>query len=302
MKPIRQAMKVALLALTFASLGYGQLGMFSKEQLIEFTPEWHGERFADGRPNVADAILQRLKDATPEEAWEVLEHRGYRNQFETNWTIINPSEDRMIGRVVTAVYLPLRPDLDTVVRANGKREGFVGGGTNSWIIDTLKPGDVMVVDLMGKVKGGPIIGDNLGTSIYTKTHNGLIVDGSVRDASGLHEIKGFMVYCRGYDPGIITNAMLMGINVPIRIGQAIVMPGDVAVSDAEGITFIPPQFAEAVADKADLDHLVDEWGHMMLREQKYTPGQIDTRWTNDMIEEFNRWAASKGSKLRLPTR
>lgn len=40
---------------------------------------------------------------------------------------------------------------------------------------------------------------------------------------------------------------------------------------------------------------------MMLREQKYTPGQIDTRWTNEMIEEFNQWAASKGSKLRLHT-
>jgi regulator of RNase E activity RraA len=302
MKIVVQAPKVVLVAFTFAALCYGQLGMFSKEQLIEFTPDWHGERFADGRPHVPDSALQRLKNVTAEEAWEVLETKGYRNQFETGWTVINPSDERLVGRVVTAVYLPYRPDLDSVIRANGKKEGRIGDGTNSWIIDTLRLGDAMVVDLMGWVKGGPIIGDNLGTSIYTKTHNGLIVHGSVRDTSGIKEIKGFEVFCRGMDPGLITNAILMGINVPIRIGQAIAMPGDVAVSDPEGITFIPPQFVEEVADKADLDHLIDEWGHMMLREQKYTPGQIDTGWTNPMIEEFNRWAASKGSKLRLKER
>jgi 4-hydroxy-4-methyl-2-oxoglutarate aldolase len=229
----------------------------------------------------------------------VLNSKHYHNQFETNWTVVNPSDDRLIGRVVTAVYLPLRPDVDAVIRANGKKEGRIGGGTNSWIIDTLKPGDVMVVDLMGLVKGGPIVGDNLGTSVYTKTHTGLIVDGSVRDPTGLHEIHGFKVYCRGFDPGIIDNAMLMGINVPIRIGKAMVMPGDVAVSDTDGITFIPPQFAEEVADKAELDHLEDDWGHQMLREQKYSPGEIDNRWSNAMIEEFNKWAASKGSKVRL---
>jgi regulator of RNase E activity RraA len=114
----------------------------------------------------------------------------------------------------------------------------------------------------------------------------------------IEEIKGFQVFCRGLDPGLITNAMLMGINVPIKIGQAIVMPGDVAVSDREGITFIPPHLVDEVADRAELTHLIDEWGHMMLREQKYTPGQIDTRWSKPMIEEFNRWAAAKGSKLR----
>jgi regulator of RNase E activity RraA len=125
------------------------------------------------------------------------------------------------------------------------------------------------------------------------------VDGSVRDTTGIEEIKGFQVFCRGMDPGLITNAMLMGINAPIKIGRAMVMPGDVAVSDREGITFIPPQFVQEVADKAELTHLVDEWGHMMLREQKYSPGEIDNPWSNSMIEEFDRWAASKGSKLRL---
>jgi len=275
-----------------------QLGLFSSEQRIAFTPNWHGERFADGRPKVPDAVLDRLKDATADQAWDVLGDAGFRNQFEDNWKVINPGK-RLVGRVVTAVFMPRRPDVDSVVRANGKKEGRIGD-ENSWIIDILEPGDVLVVDLFGKIQDGTIVGDNLSTAIFAKSHNGLIVDGSVRDVTGIQEITGFQVYARGFDPSALHNVMLMGINVPIRIGRTTVMPGDVALGDPEGVTFIPAELAEKVADEAEMDHLVDEWGHMMLREGKYTPGQIDSKWTPEMIQAFNKWAEAKGSKLRLP--
>jgi 4-hydroxy-4-methyl-2-oxoglutarate aldolase len=298
MTTVYRAAGVMLMAVAFAIQSFGQLGMFSKTQLIEFTPDWHGERFPDGRPEVPDDVLSRLKTVTADEAWDVLQSAHYRNQFEGRWQVINPGA-RLVGRVVTAVFMPYRPDVDSVIRANGKKEGRIGG-ENSWIIDTLKPGDVMVVDLFGKIKFGTIIGDNLGTSIFAKSHNGLIVDGSVRDVTGLQRIKGFEVYTRGVDPSDLQNVMLMGINVPIRIGQVTVMPGDVAVGDPEGVTFIPPQMAQKVADDAEMDHLVDDWGHQMLREGKYTPGEIDRRWTPPMIEQFNKWLEQRGSKLRMP--
>jgi len=275
-----------------------QLDLFSKEQRVEFTPQWHGERFADGRPKVADAVLARLKDVTADEAWDVLQDAGFRNQFEGGWRVINPGQ-RLVGRVVTAVFMPRRPDVDSVIRENGKKEGRVGD-ENSWIIDILQPGDVLVVDLFGKIRYGTIVGDNLSTAIYAKSHNGLIVNGAVRDVTGIQQIPGFQVYTRGVDPSALENVMLTGINVPIRIGEATVMPGDVAIGDPEGVTFVPPQLAEKVADDTEMDHLVDDWGHMMLREGKYTPGQIDSRWTKPMIEEFNRWLGKKGSKLRMP--
>jgi 4-hydroxy-4-methyl-2-oxoglutarate aldolase len=304
MKRKRNVLMLTILIFGFSICGWAQLGMFSRDQLIEFTPDWHGTRFPDGRPDVPDSVLQRLKDATAEQAWEVLMRAGYHNQFERGWKVINPSEQRLIGRVVTAIFMPYRPDVDSVIRANGLKEGNTVRGENSWIINTLRPGDVMVVNLFGKIKDGTIIGSNLGTSVSTKERSGfsvdgLIVDGSIRDTAEIEEIKRFEVFCRGTDPSALRNVMLMGINVPIQIGQATVMPGDIAVSDPEGITFIPPQLAEKVADHAEQDHLVDDWGEMMLREQKYTPGQIDGRWTNEMIDEFNRWAASKGSKVRL---
>ena len=286
--------------LCFAVPLHAQLDLFSKEQRIEFTPDWHGDRFPDGRPNVSDSVLDRLKDVTADEAWDVLQDAGYKNQFESGWKVINPGQ-RLVGRVVTAVFSPRRPDVDAVIRANGKKENRIGD-ENSWIIDILKPGDVLVVDLFGKIRYGTIIGDNLATAIYTKSHNGLIVNGAIRDVTGIQEMKGFQVYTRGVDPSALANVMLTGINVPIRIGEATVMPGDIALGDPEGVTFVPPQLAAKVADDTEMDHRVDEWGHMMLREGKYTPGQIDAKWTPEMVEQFNAWLAKKGSKLRMPLR
>src|SRR5437016_11771060 len=89
---------VAVFVLLSSIPGLGQLGLFSKEQRIEFTPEWHGERFADGRPKVADGVLARLKEVTADEAWDILQDAGYRNQFEPGWKVINPG-GRLVGRV-----------------------------------------------------------------------------------------------------------------------------------------------------------------------------------------------------------
>jgi 4-hydroxy-4-methyl-2-oxoglutarate aldolase len=297
MKPLCAAI-ILLDLFALAIPGYAQLDLFSTQQRIEFTPDWHGDRFPDGRPNVPDSVLVRLKDVTADEAWDVLEDAQYRNQFEGGWKVINPGP-RLVGRVVTAVFMPRRPDVDSVIQANGKKESRIGD-ENSWIIDILQPGDVLVVDLFGKVRYGTIIGDNLATAIYSKSHNGLIVNGAVRDVTGIQEMPGFQVYTRGVDPSALEHVMLTGINVPIRIGDVTVMPGDIAIGDPEGVTFVPPQLAEKLADETEMDHLIDEWGHMMLREGKYTPGQIDEKWTMKMIEEFNAWLEKKGSKLRMP--
>jgi len=287
--------------LVAASAAFAQLGLFSREQRIEFTSEWKGERFEDGRPKVPDSVLERLREVTAEEAWSVLHAAKYEHQFEGNWKqIVTVPGKRLVGRAVTAVFMPLRPDVNSVIQARGKAEGRVmAGGQNSWVIDTLKPGDVVVVDLFGKIKDGTFVGDNLATSIFAKTGTGFVVNGAVRDLSGISQIKGLTAYVRGYDPSAIGGVMLMGINVPIRIGDATVMPGDVVLGDPEGLTFIPPHLAEQVAARAELTRMRDEWGHQMLREGKYTPGQIDSRWTPQMEEEFRRWMEAKKTK-RIP--
>ena len=297
-KTVGAGLVFATMFLVWVPPAWAQLGIFSSEQRVQFTPGWHGDRFPDGRPKVPENLLVRLQDVTADEAWDVLQEAGYRNQFESGWKVLNPGQ-RLVGRVVTAVFMPLRPDVDSVIQVNGKKEARVGG-ENSWVIDILQPGDVLVVDLFGKIRYGTFAGDNLSTAIYAKSHNGLIVNGAVRDVSGIEQIRGFQCYVRGVDPSALENTMLMGINTPIRIGDVTVMPGDVAVGDPEGITFIPPQLAEKVADDTEMVHLVDEWGHAMLRQGRYTPGQIDRKWSREMVEEFNQWLKQKGSKLRMP--
>ena len=131
--------------LCFATSGLAQLGIFSKEQRLELTRQWQGERFPDGRPKVPEEVLESLKTVDAEEAWGVLRHAGYPNQFEAGWKVINPGE-RLVGRVVTAVFMPLRPDVNAVIKEHGQQEGRVGA-QNSWVIDTLQSNDVPVVDL-----------------------------------------------------------------------------------------------------------------------------------------------------------
>lgn len=300
-----QRVLTAMLALA-AIPAAAQIGMFTNEQRAAMTAEFAGERFPDGRPKVADAVLDKLKETTAEEAWGTMRRFGYTSQFVSGWKTVNvndPTGDRLVGRVVTGVFMPKRPDLDKYVTEEAKKEKRVGrGGQNAWVIDTLVKRDVMVIDLFGKIDGGTIIGDNLGTSIMTKTGTGLVVEGGVRDVSGISEIKGFKVFARDFHPSAIADVTLTGINVAIRIGNVTILPGDVVLSDPEGLTFIPAHLAERVANDSELTRLRDQWGHQMLREQKYTPGQIDSQWTPDMIEAFNKWAAAKGSTVKMTPR
>lgn len=288
---------LALLSLG-ANAAFAQLGTYDKEKRIAVTHKWTGARADDGRPLVPDEILARLKTATAEEAWGVLRGEGYHYQFEGNWQLVNPGAERMVGRVVTAQFLPVRPDMNEMINRKGAEEERVSKGQNSWVIDTLQPGDVLVVDMFGKIRDGTFAGDNLATAIYTKSKNGLVVNGSVRDVSGMQEIQGFRAFVKGVDPSVIKDVMLVGINVPIRIGETTILPGDVVVSDPEGLTFIPPHLAEKVATTSENVQLRDKWSHLMLREGKYTPGQVDTQWSEAMTKEFEAFAAQEKAKRR----
>jgi len=284
--------------LSSANSAFPQLGMFSTEQRITLTREWKGERFPDGRPKVPDSVLVALKDVDAEEALEELFTHGYEGQFEGGWREVNPGA-RMVGRVFTAVFMPLRPDVNAVINDQGKAEGHVGA-QNAWPIDLLSPGDVLVVNIFGKIREGTFAGDKLSTAIFAKSQNGLVVDGAVRSATNISEIRGMHVFVRDFDPSALNDSMLMGVNVPIRIGRTTVLPGDVAVGDVEGITFIPPQFAQNVVDFSDMIRPIDDWGHQMLREGRYGPGQIDGEWSKQMIHEYNLWLEHKGLKQRMP--
>ncbi|MBA4409878.1 MAG: RraA family protein [Bacteroidota bacterium] len=271
----------------------------SPEYIKALTPEWKGERFADGRPKVPDAILERLKNISIEEAWGVLRNKGFQNQYEGDWTIINP-EEAMTGRVVTAQYMPLRPDLEKQVKEQGKIENRAQkGGTNSWPIDVLTTGDVYVADSYGKIADGTLIGDNLGNSIYAKSQRGVIFYGSVRDQEGLEEIKGFNGWIKGADPSYIMQMMLTSINAPIRVGRATVLPGDVVLAKKFGVIFIPAYLVEDLVLTSEVTALRDEFGHLRLREKKYLAGEIDSEWSEEIKKDFLNWLNNYPGKLPM---
>ena len=282
-------------------------GVFGKAQNVGSSPayiktltaNWKGERFPDGRPKVPDDLIHRLRNISLEDAWGVLNNKGFVNQFEGDWLIINP-DSTMVGRVVTAQYVPSRPDLVDMVKAQGKAEGRAQqGGTNSWPIDALVDGDVYVADGYGKMADGTLIGDNLGNSIYAKSHNGVIFYGSVRDAEGLEEIKGFNAFVKGTDPSYIKNMMLTTINAPIRIGRATVLPGDVVLAKKYGALFIPAYLVQEVVISSEVTVLRDEFGHQRLREKKYLTGQIDSQWSAEIKKDFLDWLSHYPGKLPM---
>ena len=283
---------IVLLFLAFATVHvYAQNVTLTSEQIKQLTPEWKGERSADGRPKTSAKLLSRLKKISIEEAWGYLRNKGYQNQFEGDWMILRP-DSVMVGVAVTAQYLPMRADYDKVIKDKGKTEKRVGG-TNSWPIDVLQEGDIYVADSYGKVVDGTLIGDNLGNSIYAKTHTGVIFYGSVRDVEGLMAIPGFNGWIKGYDPSYIQQMMLGGINVPIRIGRATVLPGDVILAKKGGTIFIPAHLLEDLILNSEFIQLKDAFGHQRLREGKYTPGQIDQQWTEDIKKDFLQWLSTQ---------
>ncbi|MBX2945073.1 MAG: RraA family protein [Cyclobacteriaceae bacterium] len=297
---------------TLLSVAYSQLAaqQLSKEELIFLTPEWRGERFPDGRPKVSDDILKRMKLVTLEEAWATCRGVGYNYQYEGNWIQIHP-DGVLVGRALTATFFPGRPDIHKVIQDKGHKDGRVLA-PNAWAIDMLQPGDVYVVDHHDALIDGPTIGDNLGNSIFARSGNGIVYDGPVRDINGLKEIKGFTSYIRTYHPshhfGYIgsgdgsmrLNTTLVGINTITRIGSATVMPGDVVLGRDGGVIFIPPHLAQRVVETSEIVRLRDMFGHQRLREKKYTAGQIDSRWTDEIEKDFSQWLKDNKTKLPVP--
>ena len=270
--PQRALTILSVLLIVSALNSPAQLIQFSKQDLIDYTAQNPFGRLPDGRPKVPDDLIERARGLSAEEVWSVLQAKGYNNQYADGFQVLHPGK-MLVGRAFTVQLMPAREDVNDVANAKVKAKGMPRLN-NQAAIDMLQPGDVLVVDMFGKKVNGTIVGDNLFFYIKQATKDGgLVVDGSVRDLNGLSEID-MPAYFRAVDPTPIGNVMLTGINVPVRIGDVTVMPGDLVVGDREGIYFIPPQFVNEVLDKADETHIHDEWTKMKFAEGKYKSSEI----------------------------
>ncbi|HEX5498478.1 MAG TPA: hypothetical protein VFX03_04590, partial [Thermomicrobiales bacterium] len=265
----------------------------SPERVAAFTPLAPFGRLPDGRPLVPDELLARMKLVTNDEAWGVVaKERGYRFQFEGGWFNLHP-ERVLVGRAVTARFVPLRPDFEETVQRWGAAEDR-SGGENTWVIDQLQPGDVLVVDLFGKIEDGTFIGDNLGTAVAARAGTGLVIDGGIRDLERVFALPDFNVFCRGAHPSAIADVTLAEVNGPLRIGAASVLPGDVVLGTREGVTFVPPHLAEEVAATSANVRQRDVFGKETIAAGVYTSGEIDVPvWADRIEDHYRRWIAAR---------
>jgi regulator of RNase E activity RraA len=300
-------LKFLLPAIAMIAFGFqlkAQYVQASKEEIIALTPDWKGERFPDGRPKVSDDIIKRMKPVTIEEAWAIINSAGYRYQIAEGWgQIINP-DSVLVGRAYTTTFMPGRPDVWKAIDSMGKLEKRLA--QNVWAVEQLQKGDVYVADQFGAKKNGPTIGDRVGTAIYTKTGNGIVYNGALRDVEGLKEFGGFTSFFSSYDPSYHNpgggqnrdlTTMIVGINKPTNIKGVTVMPGDVVLGKLGVVIFIPPHLAERVVKSSELVRLEDMFGQLRIREGKYTAGQIDARWADNIQKDFTQWLKDNVNKL-----
>ncbi|MFW6312571.1 MAG: RraA family protein [Spirochaetota bacterium] len=260
----------------------------NKDDIIQLTPEWSGERFDDGRPRVPDDIILRMEKCSIEEAWAVIWGKGYRFQFQGGWKTTHGSKT-LVGRAVTAVFVPERPDLHNCLMEYGhEKEGRIGM-MNSWVIETLTSDDVLVVDLFGKIFQGTFSGGNLSTAIAARTGRGQVIYGGIRDLDQIMGIENLQTFYLECDPTGIREVTMVGMNVPCRIGGAICMPGDVVLGTVSGTIFIPPQYAEEIVVHSERTRLREIFGLQRLREKIYTSAQMDTKWTREIEADFADW-------------
>ena len=265
------------------------------EYIIALTPEWKGERFPDGRPKVADRYLDALYGMTLEELWKPIFVKGYESQFiamkplHPEFNMDGSVNRKLVGRAVTAMYAPTRPDLYAAMAGIAKAQGFTGT-PNQWVIDSLTSRDVLVVDMYDKIYKGTFVGGNLTTAIHAKTGNGgAVIWGGIRDVEQMQKVPDVQVYYRGIDPTPIRDFVMTGFNTPVRLGDGrdacICMPGDVVYGCSGGVLFIPPQLVVDVVDGGAKTQVKDLFGFEMITKNIFTTAQIDKNtWTEQMLD------------------
>src|SRR3954471_18893031 len=260
---------------------YGQFTL-TKEQMIAYTSKNPYDRFPDGRPKVPDDLLAKVKGLVIEEAYGAVRGKGFPNQFAGDWKILNPGK-KLVGRALTVQFMPTRPDVAEAMQAEATAKG-IGRLRNQTVIDMLGPNDVIVVDLFGKTDAGTFVGDKLAYYIWKTTGTGMVIDGGMFWLGKITP-TGMPAYYRGTGPDSLGGVMLTGINIPIRLGNATVMPGAVVLGDEEGLFFTPPHLVQDSLDAAAGTIARDEWIKQKMDLRKYKSSELYGRPSDPALQK-----------------
>ena len=284
----------------FITPALAQINSLTREEMIKYTAQNPFERFPDGRPKVPDALLKEFNSMSSEEVMGAGRGAGPAGArgggpavtFVSGFQVLNPGR-KLIGRAVTLQLMPTRPEVAGPDAEDWKKLGNAVPLNHQSALDVLQAGDVIVIDAGGNINAGGIIGDNLAYYIWRKTGAGFVIDGAIRDLEGIAAF-GMAGYFRAAIPPAIQGLMVTGINVPVRIGNATVMPGDVVFGDREGVNFIPPQSVQALIDSAVITRIHDEWTRMKFDQNKYKSTDVYSSPRDPaLIKEYEEYLKQK---------
>lgn len=117
-------------------------------------------------------------------------------------------------------------------------------------MDMAKPGDVIVIDA-GGYEGRAIFGELMATYLKVRGIAGMVCDGAVRDRDELAELENFPIYAKAATPDGPYKNGPGEIGTDVVVGGRTVHPGDIVVGDGDGVIFLDPAKAEAIADATD---------------------------------------------------
>jgi 4-hydroxy-4-methyl-2-oxoglutarate aldolase len=266
----------------------------TKERIMLYTSEWKGERFDDGRPKLPDDLLKRALDVEIEDAQDYIRALGYNATFEGGWLGLHIDKP-FAGRALTAQFMPRRPDMANAIAAEGKAEGRPVGAGNTRVVNELVMGDTLVADGYGKIIGGTLIGGNIARNLAARTHSGFIFDAGLKDTEAMRSIPFLNGFYRGYDPQSWSEVQLTGVNYPIRIGRAVVLPGDLVLAKTDGVLFIPAQHAAGAIKSAEFIALQDAYNDELTASGANAGG-----WTPEKYAALLKWVDAHPDKSKMP--
>ncbi|ALX65778.1 dimethylmenaquinone methyltransferase [Microbacterium sp. XT11] len=217
-----------------------------------------------------------------------LHELGIRRSYIDGPEPLSPGQ-RVVGSALTLQFMPQREDM-----ASGAGQEYAERHTALWhVLEAVQPGDVLVIQAYGSRFSG-CIGDILARYFARKGGAGIVVDGRIRDAGRIREL-GIPVWSTGTTPHYASQSELVpwAYDVPVAVGGALCMPGDLVVADDDGPVVVPQAMAPRVVESAR-DH--EEWevfSRLRLdggaRLSDYYPLTPDSR------EEYEAWRSAQSS-------
>ena len=165
--------------------------------------------------NDRETLAERLRAVATSNARLFLEQRNVRRVVMEGLKPIASVEGSIAGPAHTIRFLPAREDVPTPP----------GQSLPFWLCDNVGAGEVLVCDALGCMDGA-VFGDMMATRAKYRQAAGAVIDGVVRDVSGI-AATGLPVFARGsYAHPFGGRLLPWENNVPVQCGGVLVRPGD----------------------------------------------------------------------------